>query len=925
MRPVRLTMSAFGPYAGRETLELDKLGEHGIYLICGDTGAGKTTIFDAVTYALYGAASGEGREAKMFRSKYADPKTPTFVELEFVCRGELYKIQRSPEYMKPKQRGEGFTKETPKACLYCPDGKTVDHSLSEVTDAVEKLLGVDSRQFSQLAMIAQGEFRKLLQTRTNERREIFREIFNTGFYQRLQEALKKDASELGKECAELRTSLRQYAARILCADDHPRQADAERARAGQMLWGEILVLLKELIADDQKRQAALEQEKAALEQELSVWMAQAAQGAERKKIADGLTAAERALENHAPNLEAAAQKLSEAQTRQKDIDGTRSEAAVLENQLPQYEIMDGLVQNLDRAKRDLAEKDRTQETVLAALKKLRETLQQDKEKEKALSGAAAEVEKARHTVEALQAARNELSSLTADLAALERLRQQWKQAQGGYEAARQTASERLRTWEELNKAFLDAQAGILARDLQEGTPCPVCGSPHHPAPAQAAREAPSEAALKQAKAASDSAHQKEVDASTKAGHLRGEGQKLKEELLKRTAVQFPDLPAGTLPEPLEVERAVKEQEARLCEAQQQKQEAEVRASMAAGLKETIPQSEQREQEQSRQAEALQNERAALQARCSELEQQISVQRKQLPCESREAAQARLSALKQQAALWERQIEDARNRQKELEARKTALESQIETYKKQLEAGEPVDMEAVEAARDKCRAKQVQLENARKKLWERLASNQETEKKLRECSARLDEAEARSIWLNELSGTANGQSGDGREKLMLETFVQTAFLDRVLEQANTRLLVMSEGQYRLSRRKAADNKRSQFGLDLDVIDYYNGTVRDVLTLSGGESFMASLALALGMSDEIQSSAGGVELDTMFVDEGFGSLDEDSLQQALRVLTGLSEGRRLVGIISHVSELKERIDRQIVVKKARTGGSRTEIRC
>ena len=324
-------------------------------------------------------------------------------------------------------------------------------------------------------------------------------------------------------------------------------------------------------------------------------------------------------------------------------------------------------------------------------------------------------------------------------------------------------------------------------------------------------------------------------------------------------------------------------------------------------------------------ETLQNERTSLQTRCAGLEQQIAAQREQLPGESREAVQAKLLALKQQAKLWETQIENAKNQQKMLEAQKTSLESQIGTYRKQLETGEAVDMEAVNAALEQCREKQARLERVQKKLWERLAANREAEKNLRQDSAKLDKAEGRLIWISELSRTANGQVGDGREKLMLETFVQTAYLDRVLEQANTRLQIMSEGQYLLTRRKVADNLRSQFGLDLDVIDHYNGSVRDVHTLSGGESFMASLALALGMSDEVQFSAGGVELDAMFVDEGFGSLDEESLQQALRVLNDLSEGKRLVGIISHVSELKGRIDRQILIKKGRSGGSSAEIRC
>ncbi|MCI8810936.1 MAG: SMC family ATPase [Oscillibacter sp.] len=925
MRPTRLTMSAFGPYAGRVTLEMEKLGDTGLFLICGDTGAGKTTIFDAITYALYGEASGADRDARMFRSKYAAAGTPTYVELEFQCRGQGYKIQRSPEYMRPKVRGEGFTKESPKACLYYPSGRTADHSASEVTAAVEELLGVDCRQFAQLAMIAQGEFRKLLQASTDDRREIFREIFDTGFYQQLQNALKEDAAELDKICKEQMASLRQAAANILCPEGHPRWEDAERARAGQMLYSDALTLLEELDAGDQQQQTVLEQRKAALEEELAALTAQTAKGAERQKVADALAAAGKILEAHQPKLAEALRKLAEAQARQPEIDRLRSEIAVLESQLPQYGKLDELIQNRDRTQKELAQKDVRWKAAQTELTAWRTALQADKQRRQTLTGAGAAAAEARNALAQQQKTMEDLRSLQTDLTALDTLRGKWRQAQAAYEAAYKAAAERENTWAHMNKAFLDEQAGILAQGLQPGMPCPVCGATTHPFPAQIEQAAPSEAALKQAKQDAAAAQQTVVDASKEAGRLKGEGTKLKEELLRRAGILLPGTAENALPGQTETARAVAEQAVHLQEAAAKVQRTEALEREEKQLLESIPQKEQEEAARDHFVKELETELAGLTAALEGLKQQTAVLREQLPYDSRRVAEEELSSRKQQADGWERQITKAKQEKETLETEKAALESRVKTYQAQLEGGEDVDLEAVSAALGKCRKAQKELENQRESLRDRVKANRETAEILRHGHAELETAEKRYIWLSSLSRTANGKVGDGREKLMLETFVQTTYLDRVLEQANSRLLKMSDGQYELSRRKEADNNRSQFGLDLDVVDHYNGTVRDVHTLSGGESFLASLALALGMSDEIQASAGGVELDAMFVDEGFGSLDEESLQHALQVLEGVSEGKRLVGIISHVGGLKDRIDRQIIVKKARSAGSQAEIIC
>lgn len=328
------------------------------------------------------------------------------------------------------------------------------------------------------------------------------------------------------------------------------------------------------------------------------------------------------------------------------------------------------------------------------------------------------------------------------------------------------------------------------------------------------------------------------------------------------------------------------------------------------------------------SEALSEEKtklAALEASRASAVEQVQRQKAGLPFESLAEAENEIAQLKRKVAAYQEQLTQAQEKQDKLLQKQQEAQTKAGTLAEQLEGAELLEPEAIQKQLDEVKEKQAEADRKDKALHIRLSTNEKILSQLREQNVSLERVETHLSWLRPLADTAGGTVA-GPEKIRLEAYAQTAFFDRILARANIRFMVMSGGQYELCRRTEYDDNRKQVGLDLDVIDHYNGTQRNVNTLSGGESFKASLALALGMTDDIQSSAGGVQLDTMFVDEGFGSLDEESIQQALRVLNELSEGRRLVGIISHVAELKERIDRQIVVKKERSGagGSRAEIR-
>lgn len=833
MRPLNLTMSAFGPYAGQTTVDFSALGTTGLYLITGDTGAGKTTIFDAITYALYGEASGESRESSMLRSKYAAAETPTFVELTFTNGGRTYTVRRNPEYTRPKTRGAGTTMQKADAELTLPDGRVITKA-RDVTAAVTDIVGVDREQFARIAMIAQGEFRKLLLAQTDERKAIFRQIFHTERYQALQNRLKEEAAALDRQCGELEAGLRQAAESIRCAepDTLPDALDT-----GALLEALDVLLHADEAALTQARVERTDAE-AQREQVLSDLGKAEALEAARMKLAE----AERAWTEAQAEMKAAQAALDTAMASQPEIQSRRQDITRLEDALRRYEQLDALRAQAGAERKRLVQKrsdlDAARARTDAAAKAL-ETARGKLSDQPKLAVAAAQ------TGHAQDAA----AQRCAQLAALETQRQQCTKletalaaAQTEYRQAAEAAQAALAHYGAQNRAYLDAQAGILARTLVPGQPCPVCGATEHPCPAAAPEQTPDAAALKRALSDSDRAQKAAADRSAQAAGLRGQLDAMREALAQSCRALTPPLDPDTLADTLPA----------------------LRAAAQRALDETRTQ-------------------------CEALQQAL------------DTAQQRSSAA--QSAL-------------------AGLTGKRDALRAQLQAAPPADIAALRARRDTLTARVEQLQKQISACDARLEQNRTARAAIDTQRQQHAAVRARWQWVHALAATANG-AVPGKEKIMLETYIQTAYFDRILGRANTRLLIMSGGQYELRRSARAGDNRSQTGLELEVIDHYNGTARSVKTLSGGETFAASLSLALGLSDEVQAAAGGVQLEAMFVDEGFGSLDSEALQQALAALVGVSGGNRIVGIISHVAELKDRIDRQIIVTKDRSGGSRVQV--
>ena len=966
MRPTELIISAFGPYAGEVTLDMASLGDRGLYLITGDTGAGKTTLFDAIAFALYGNASGDSRKPRMLRSKYARPDARTYVEMGFSYSGKEYRVRRNPEYMRTKQRGEGETREKPDAQLHMPDGRLVTGDKA-VTAEVEGLLGLNREQFSQIAMLAQGSFSRLLSGRTEDRGIIFREIFKTKPYQLFQEKLKDRAKGLYGRYADSRKSMEQYAGGVI-TEGHSEELKLRWKEVPQGSLEALLEVLDQLIGADEAQQqgkdramALVRDEMAALGMELGKMQGDAA-------VCRDMAAAADVLRENTPVLEQARARYEREKERQADRDGLIGDVTRMEENLKTYDRFDSLQENLKACRKETESLEKRLGQAALEERQWKERNDSDEKILESLRQAGEEYQAALTAGERLGEYSGRIGLLAEELAQYGQERKKLEAARERYRAAGEESRRADDAYREMYQRFLDNQAGILASRLTEGQPCPVCGSVAHPAPARYLEEG-NEAAkdkVDRLKAAAEEKDKAAARLSLEAGRLAGSldtrYERMKQQIDAEVAtwkedwqkrIRQAEADAGALALETgdvrqgrryfleqwelmmgqlkgQLERQAAAQKEKIREKKKRKEDKEaVEGRRALGRQSLEEASERKQQAQKMLAESQAKER--------ELESRLKEMESSLPYENRKAAQAELAEKKAFLAGLEKAFKEAeesynRMAEKDAEGRETAGEDRdpakgpdtmlpggmdVRTAMERLEARMQENRQHQSEARERLTG----LEQEKSRLHHRLETNRMARERISEQKASMEEIQKEWTWVKALSDTAAGEVG-GKEKITLETYAQMAYFERIIARANTRFMVMSGGQYELKRCTEEDN-RGKNGLGLNVIDHYNGTERSVKTLSGGESFQASLSLALGLSDEIQSAAGGIRLDTLFVDEGFGSLDEDTLNLAMKSLGDLAEGRRLVGIISHVGELKERIERQIVVVKDKTGGSRAYI--
>ncbi|MDO4485273.1 MAG: SMC family ATPase [Bacillota bacterium] len=927
MRPLKLIISAFGPYSGRTEIDMDKLGTGGLYLITGDTGAGKTMIFDAITFALYGEPSGRSRDAGMLRSRYAKDDVPTEVELTFEYGGKVYYIKRNPEYERPSKRGEGFTKQRAEAELLMPDGSVITKQ-RDVDAAVRDIMGIDRNQFSQIAMIAQGDFLRLLLADTRQRQDIFREIFGTGYFRDFQDRLAAEASDLGRQAEEADRSVKQYIEGSM--SDIEGAELLQQAKDGLITASDAAEVISSIMQRDRFKVKELELGLARCEKELEEVNGRMQAAQEYENLKKALTSACNAEKLAASEAAAAGASVYAERDRLPEREKLEEKLAFLETELPGYDELEKVAEEIELTNKRLEAHTCEKENSEIKLDKLRSTLSGFKEEMAALENAGVRREKLSNDIDKEIQKKNKFNVVLDKTKLCINLSKKLYEAQEFYRSCDVDAHKQQETYNKANKAFLDDQAGILGELLEEGKPCPVCGATTHPQPAVRSGAAPTQKELREYKKKWDAAAEKVNEASTAAGEINGRLITVRNDV----ASELSEL------QNFSQSRSFCGEEAELAEIYERLREYLTdTAGRIETLKKELSDEDKRIRRKAQLSELIQakeTEIAGISVSLTELDRSVTEEttraaelarhseamKAKLRFDSKASAKKEISNIAAEIVEMKGALEAAEKKLGEAEKVHAESKGRISQLGEQLRDREEIDIEAENAEKSALSIKKEKLNREIKEITVRISTNDTALEKIREMSCRLSELEKKWGWMKALAGTANGNVA-GKEKIMLETYVQMTYFDRILARANTRLMVMTDGQYELIRRRVSENNRSKSGLELDVIDHYNGTRRSVRSLSGGESFKASLSLALGLSDEIQAQAGGIRLDTMFVDEGFGSLDDESLQQAIKALAGLADSNRLVGIISHVSELKSRIDKQILVTKERSNGSRVEI--
>jgi len=927
MRPLLLKLSAFGPYAGEYTIDFEKLGDSGLYLITGDTGAGKTMLFDAITCALYGEPSGSGRDVSMLRSKQADGKTETAVELHFLCRGEVYQVYRCLGKERVSRNGEKLFVKGQDAHLIYPDGRIVTKH-TDVTEAVVELLKLDRAQFRQCAMIAQGEFRELLFAKTEDRLTLFRSLFGTDIYKYITVRLSEDCQRAKRACEETDIRLRQYVSGILCTDGYPEKEKLQEICAEPWVRREELTDdLTALIDWDTEQHEKYTQRLEALSawiNGISALIGKAESDAE----------AEIQLAEKAKLRTAAGQEAEQAEKAYRECLERKEEIESLRQKLHQTQAVLPLCRELEKGRGEEITLTKEKQKLEIQLAEIGEWLEKQRSLYATLEAEAAGIADARvklsETERILQKYNTQKAALEAGNGAwnhwLEALAV-WKTACAAYEEAEAKAGSAGIEYRCMEKAYLDGQAGILSRTLKPGEPCPVCGATDHPRPAVTTEEMPTEAALQKTRAAYESLRSAAAEKAMSAGRLRGNCESAASEFCQRYEAVFGeaaevrwDDPPGEMREALV--SALTELRKQIAETESEHSAWQEKSIRLEKIGTEIRTAEENRRLQEEKQTTIREKYTAVCASGEALHQHNEQLAAAVPETTAAALEASMKSWQKTVTEYEKTLTETEEKWRRAERERELLASAEETIRESLK--DSIAKRLPELLKQRAEAEETKQkeEKAAAGIHTGITVNRRILRSAEDVISQYTERESRFRMLKRLADTAGGNL-TGKEKIPLEIYAQMHLFDRVVRRANIRLMAMTEGRYELTRQTEAATKKGKTGLDLDVIDHYSGGTRNVRSLSGGEAFKASLALALGLADETESSSGGVHIEAMFIDEGFGSLDSTSLQSAVDTLCSLSEGCRLVGIISHVAELRERIDRQIQVTKDPSGESRIRV--
>lgn len=923
MKPLKLTMSAFGSYAGKNVIDFTGQ-QQGIFLITGDTGAGKTTIFDAITYALYNQTSGGERNGNMMRSQYAQPETETYVELEFLYQGQTYRVRRNPDYKITKTLKNGKIREqkVPHSVeLTLPDG-TVFPEKKNATDAkIIEILGLTADQFSQIVMIAQGDFLKLLYTKSDERKMIFSKLFRTDIYWKIQENLRRKSMEMDERIQENDRAFEQEKSRIIPlpeSEELPLDELVERLRER----------LKDALKEQNLRRANVEElnKKITKYEEINKLFvslekirqtgkeleARQAESKERRQQIENARKADKVLVAEQQNLRQQQEVEQSAQAIAKMTETLANDQEMFESLKTQLQEVEAIKK---REAADLQKKMLALEQSFPSYEALQNARSEEQQAKKVWEDLGKTSEESFHKKEAGIAALKEQQKRQEQV--VEQTKKNWEQTSLG-------ASESAKHYEHMYEAFLKEQAGILAENLSAGCPCPVCGSTVHPDPAKLSDHAVTELEVEQAKKTRAAAEEKRDLAYAAFEAEKTEKQKLaqaveKEEadfvLAQTIAKQQRKEAEQNYVSLQKIAEQIREKLVYPSFAEAKKQYAAMQKALAAAEQEI----ERKRQKVSELAEAMNTLKGQ---KLAEEENQKTAKKLAAKTEKEYAKLLEKSGFVSEetyhlAILPERSRSKLEREEKEYESQCLRQQSEQKLLEKQVSGKTYTDTTELN---EQLKAEKQALKEAEKTYMELHTAYENDRSVLQNCAVYLEKGkklESEDQVIKSLSKTANGRLS-GSAKIDFETYIQRQYFKQIIHEANKRLLTMSNHQFILKLKEEANTgRKTNEGLDLSVYSLVTDSERDVKTLSGGESFLAALAMALGLSDIVERSAGAIHPDMMFIDEGFGSLDAQSRQQAIEVLGELAGDSRMVGIISHVTELKEQIDRKLVVSRTDKG--------
>ncbi len=1051
MKPIKLKISAFGPYAGEvPEIRFDQFEERGLFLITGDTGAGKTTIFDAVCFALYGSASGRYRDTRNLRSEYADPDCESYVDFYFSHQGKNYHVLRRPSYIREKKRGEG-TRRQDETAEFHEEGKPPIEGLKPVEKAVKDLLRVDEKQFKQIVMIAQGEFRDLLFAKTEQRTEILRTIFMTENYKNIEFRLKERLDSSSREKARTESSILQYFGDAAAPEDTDLETELtelqRKAASSGSAWNadEFVDVIGRIVEYDEEASEAIseqikKEEKIldALKDRLSTaeinngFITRLSELREKNKL----------IEEKKAEMEALGERLARQKTASYNVAPafniwtakSREKADAKEKISSGREQLDKLTEEAGKAKEalDAAEEKRpladdlTKEAEAIAgqeqdyirrddlRKEIRDLEQQNEdlitkaketeEKEKALRG---KIDNYKSTIDALKDRPDELNALNNLDSSLKAIRKDileilgekrnnWmlhsanlKREQEAFDKADEEYDKALRERRDGERLYEQNQAGILAKGLREGSKCPVCGSVHHPEPAVLPENGLTEDDIRKLRKAEEKARDLKDTALhnviAEKASLKGSEDNIREaaekcfrsepvsaetdqadiseiiECIKtakididqriadtEAAVSRAEADCSVLRETRELlEKALGEGSEEI-RAQKEANNADIQAvtlkltEKSTSLKnmrglrfDTWQEAEARKKKAEEEAEQLfamirtaEEKKTAAETAVAEKRSSITTLEEnlrhleedenrlgnKLTIKLRECGFSDIETMKQ-FIVSEEIITEAETVLKDYETGAELNKEQLKQAEKDAEGKVLTDIGSLEKEAGEQRDAVNAVRNRKTEIDLRIRTNSDKKTNIENRIEKLKSARKSNTIMKTLYDLVRGQTGNG--KITLEQYVQATGFDGILRAANKRLLPMSDGQFELFRQEDSLGKKSNTFLDLEVLDNHTGRRRPVGNLSGGESFKASLSLALGLSDTVSKNAGGIRMDALFIDEGFGTLDRRSIENAMDILLNLSGANKLVGIISHREELKENIPQQIKVTKTREG--------